>query len=93
MAVYPASWICPFHILPPMGAIRLLSLGLLHMGNGRGNAPFISPLTAAFFYTESGIQTSRQVAPGNGCGEPCGAGGGGGDGLQCSGTPVSRGVG
>ena len=47
------------------------------MEDGRGNAPFVPPITAASFCTESGILTSRQVAPGNGWGEPCGVGGAG----------------
>ena len=51
------------------------------MEDGRGNAPFIPPFTAASFCTESGILTSRQVAPGNGWGEPCGVGGGRGCGT------------
>ena len=60
------------------------------MEDGRGNAPFIPPFTAASFCTESGILTSRQVAPGNGWGEPCGVGGGGGDGHKRYRAPEGR---
>ena len=41
--------------------------------------PPLSPPPLLPSTAESGIQTSRQVAPGNGCGEPCGCGGGRGD--------------
>ena len=63
------------------------------MEDGWGNAPFIPPSTAASFCTESGILTLRQVAPGNGLGEPCGVGGGGGEGYKRYSAPGSRAAG
>ena len=63
-----------------------------------GGSPSHSPSPLLPSAAESGIQTSRQVAPGNGCGEPGGCGGGRGDhvhnvhkycGCNCPGTTLS----